>query len=283
MKLTTKQLRAEYQGKRVLHDIDLDIASGQVVAIVGANGCGKSTLLRCLSRLHRPSGGTVQLDGVDLWKSSSAETARRIALLPQLPQAPAGLTVAALAGFGRHPYQSVFRQWSYEDEQAVEKALADTDMLELAERPLEQLSGGQRQRAWLAMVLAQSTPLLLLDEPTSALDLGHQVDVLELLRSLAEDGRTVVTVLHDLAAAARYADKLIALDRGRVIAVGHPRDIVTPKLVRQLYGIEAHILRSPDDGAPVVVPAAAKRAVHHRSESKDRSPALDGTTRPTAL
>ncbi|WP_255991434.1 ABC transporter ATP-binding protein [Chitinolyticbacter albus] len=254
MNITVEQLRADYRERAVLADLSFSIASGEVLAIVGANGCGKSTLLRAMARLHRPAAGTVRVDGVDVWQLKPAEAARRIGLLPQFPQAPAGISVEALIAFGRYPYQGLFRQWSRADEAAVHEALIETDLVELAQRPLDRLSGGQRQRAWLAMVLAQATPVLMLDEPTSMLDLGHQVEVLSLVRRLAAGGRTVVMVLHDLAAAARYADTLVAIHDGRVLAHGAPRDVVTPGLIRTLYGIDAHVIPAPDDGAPVVVP-----------------------------
>ncbi|HSC79889.1 MAG TPA: ABC transporter ATP-binding protein [Chitinolyticbacter sp.] len=254
MNIIVEQLRADYRERAVLADLSFSIASGQVLAIVGANGCGKSTLLRAMARLHRPAAGTVRVDGVDVWQLKPAEAARRIGLLPQFPQAPAGISVEALIAFGRYPYQGLFRQWSHADEAAVREALIETDLVKLAQRPLDRLSGGQRQRAWLAMVLAQATPVLMLDEPTSMLDLGHQVEVLSLVRRLAAGGRTVVMVLHDLAAAARYADTLLAIHDGRVLAHGAPRDVVTPGLIRALYGIDAHVIRAPEDGAPVVVP-----------------------------
>ncbi|TJZ63944.1 ABC transporter ATP-binding protein [Chitiniphilus eburneus] len=257
MNLHVEGLKADYRERPVLTGVDLVIASGEVVAIVGANGCGKSTLLRSMARLHRPAAGRVLVDGEDLWAMRPGDAARRVGLLPQFPQAPAGITVEALVGFGRYPYQGLFRQWSREDEAAVAQALRETDMLDHAARPLERLSGGQRQRAWLAMVLAQQTPILMLDEPTSMLDLGHQVEVLRLVRGLATAGRTVVMVLHDLAAAARYADTLVALHDGKVLAHGAPRSVVTAQRVRTLYGIDAHVIAAPDDGAPVVVPVVA--------------------------
>lgn len=249
-------LVASHGNTQILKGIDLGIAPGQVTVIAGPNGCGKSTLLRCMARLHRPDAGTLTVAGQNIWTMSGRDTARRIALLPQAPLAPDGVTVAALVRYGRHPHQSLFRQWSDADERAVEQALRDTGTLDLASRPLAALSGGQRQRCWLAMVLAQETPLLLLDEPTSMLDLGHQVEVLELVRALARNGRQVVMVLHDLGAAARYADTLVAMQAGRIIAAGCPRMIVTPALVRQLYQVDADVLYAPGDGAPVVMPRA---------------------------
>lgn len=240
----------------VLHDVNLAIEPGQVTVIAGPNGCGKSTLLRCMARLHRPLSGTISIDANNIWTLRGRDAARRIALLPQAPVAPEGISVAELVRYGRHPHQGLFGQWSRQDERAVANALQETGTTDLAGRTLDELSGGQRQRCWLAMALAQETPLLLLDEPTSMLDLGHQVDVLELGRALALAGRSIVMVSHDLGAAARYADTLVAMQAGRIVASGSPRKIVTPALVRQLYGIDADIINAPGDGAPVVVPRA---------------------------
>jgi iron complex transport system ATP-binding protein len=258
--LVVQDLHASHQKTPVLHGINLRIVPGKVTVIVGPNGCGKSTLLRCMARLHKPSQGAIRLGGDDLWQLRPQQAARRLALLPQAPQAPEGISVSGLVRYGRHPHQGLLQQWSAADERAVRQALQATDVMALAQRPLEQLSGGQRQRCWLAMVLAQETPLLLLDEPTSMLDLGHQVDVLNRIRLLAAAGRGVVMVLHDLMAAARYADTLVAMRNGRILASGAARDIVTPELVRQLYEVEADVLAAPGDGAPVVVPVAAHGA-----------------------
>ncbi|MGG7570068.1 ABC transporter ATP-binding protein [Streptomyces sirii] len=254
--LEVRALSAGYPGRTVVRDAEFAVPAGRVAAIVGPNGCGKSTLLRTLARLHRPESGTVHADGADVWRMSRRQAARRIALLPQSPRAPEAVTVAGLVRYGRHPHQGLLRQWSREDEEAVRQALADTGTTELAAERLDRLSGGQRQRCWLAMVLAQHTPVVLLDEPTSALDLGHVVEVLELVREVAAAGRTVVMVQHDLAAAARYADTVIAMKDGRVIAEGAPRDTVDEALVKELYALDADILRAPGDASPVVVPRA---------------------------
>lgn len=254
--ITINNLSASHGARAVLHDISLAFKPGEVTVIAGPNGCGKSTLLRCLARLHRPDAGQVQVGSQDVWTVPARDSARLLAMLPQAPITPEGISVAALVRYGRHPHQGLLRQWSAHDERAVHKALHDTGTSDLASRPLSQLSGGQRQRCWLAMALAQETPVLLLDEPTSMLDLGHQVEVLDLVRQLARAGRTVVMVLHDLGAAARYGDTLVAMRDGRVAASGRPRSVVTAALVRELYGIEADILAAPHDGAPLVVPVA---------------------------
>lgn len=258
----------------MVQGVDLTVPAGHVAAVVGPNGCGKSTLLRTIARLHRPESGTVHAAGEDIWSVSGRRAAHRIALLPQSPRAPEAITVAGLVRYGRHPHQGLLRQWSRADEQAVGEALEATGTTALAGERLDRLSGGQRQRCWLAMVLAQQTPVVLLDEPTSALDLGHVVDVLQLVRQVAEAGRTVLMVQHDLAAAARYADTVIAMKDGRTVAQGPPSETVDEALVKDLYGIESDILRAPSDASPVVVPRARARGVRSPNPSPPLSPDL---------
>jgi iron complex transport system ATP-binding protein len=260
VELLIEGLYAGYPGRTAVDGLDLAVRPGELTAVVGPNGCGKSTLLRAVARLHRPAAGRVLAGGADLWSLRPRQAARRVALLPQSPRAPEAITVRDLVRYGRHPHQGLFRQWSRGDEEAVAEALSATATAELADRRLDELSGGQRQRCWLAMVLAQQTPVVLLDEPTSALDLGHAVEVLDLARAVARSGRTVVAVLHDLSGAARYADTLVALRAGRLLASGPPREVVSPSLVRELYGVRADVLAAPGDGAPVVVPAAGPSA-----------------------
>ncbi|QJQ95889.1 MULTISPECIES: ABC transporter ATP-binding protein [Halomonadaceae] len=250
--LEARELGLAYGRLSVIESLSLSLPQGKVTAIVGPNGCGKSTLLAGLARLHAPSRGSVLLDGQDIQRLPSRKLATRLALLPQETHAPEGLTVSELIRFGRQPHQGWLRQWSMEDQQVVTEALAAADLDELAERNLDALSGGQRQRAWIAMTIAQQTPLLLLDEPTSALDLGHQIEVFELIRRLASAGRTIVMVVHDLASACRYADNLVAMLDGAIIAEGPPRDIVTPELVRRLYGIECTLIPDPETGNPLL-------------------------------
>ncbi|MDN3525848.1 ABC transporter ATP-binding protein [Halomonas sabkhae] len=250
--LEARDLTLAHDRKPVVVDLNLQLPAGRVTAIVGPNGCGKSTLLAGLARLHAPQGGQVLLDGSAIVRLPARELARRLALLPQEARAPEGLTVAELIGFGRQPHQSWLQQWSAEDRRIVDEALAAADLHALAERPLESLSGGQRQRAWIAMIIAQQTSLLLLDEPTSALDLGHQLEVFELVRELAEQGRTLAMVLHDLPIACRYADHLVAMRDGRIIATGPPGEVVTRDLVRELYGVDCNLLHDPDSGAPIL-------------------------------
>ncbi len=255
VRLAAEDLRLAYDDRVVVDGLDLALTDGSFTAIVGPNGCGKSTLLRALGRLLRPAAGRVLLDGRAIAKTPTREVARVLGLLPQTPVAPAGLTVADLVARGRHPHQSWLRQWSREDEAVVAEALRWTDMADLGDRPVDELSGGQRQRAWISMALAQETDLLLLDEPTTYLDLSHQIDVLELVARLhAERGRTVVVVLHDLNLAARYAQRLVAMRDGVLVASGTPHEVLTEQLLADVFDLEARVVPDPVAGTPMVVP-----------------------------
>ncbi|MEU6208088.1 ABC transporter ATP-binding protein [Micromonospora musae] len=254
--LSTRDLVAGYDERTVLDGLDLELPADAFTVIVGPNACGKSTLLRTLARLLVPRRGSVLLDGKAIQELPTREVARRLAVLPQSPLVPEGVTVADLVGRGRQPYQRWWRQWSEEDSSAVDHAMALADVAGLADRPVDTLSGGQRQRVWIAMTLAQDTEALLLDEPTTFLDLAHQVEVLDLLHRLrVERGRTVVAVLHDLNQAARYADHLVAMRSGAVVAAGPPREILTAELVREVFGLDCVVVPCPVTGAPLVVPA----------------------------
>ncbi|MGH2782221.1 MAG: ABC transporter ATP-binding protein [Thermoleophilaceae bacterium] len=257
--LRTARLTLAYNDREVVQGLDLVVRRGKVTAVVGANGCGKTTLLRALARLMRPRKGCVLLDGRSIADLPTREVARRLGVLPQSPVAPDGLVVEDLVARGRYPHQTLFRHWSLDDEAAVEAALAATRMVELRDRPLDELSGGQRQRAWIAMTLAQQTEILLLDEPTTFLDLAHQVEVLELLADLVADhGRTVVMVLHDVNLACRYADQLVAMRDGRIYAAGMPGDIVDAAFVQDVFGLAARVVEDPVTGAPLCLPAARR-------------------------
>ena len=260
VRLAAEDLRLAYDDRVVVDGLDLTLTDGSFTAIVGPNGCGKSTLLRALGRLLRPAAGRVLLDGRSIARTPTREVARVLGLLPQTPVAPAGLTVADLVARGRHPHQSWLQQWSREDEAVVAEALAWTDMADLGDRPVDELSGGQRQRAWISMALAQQTDLLLLDEPTTYLDLSHQIDVLELVARLhAERGRTVVVVLHDLNLAARYAQRLVAMRDGALVASGTPHEVLTEQLLADVFDLEARVVPDPVAGTPMVVPVRRLR------------------------
>jgi len=243
-------------GERVVSEhLDVTIPDGSFTVIIGPNACGKSTLLRSLARLLPPRRGRVLLDGRDIATYSSKAVARRLGLLPQSSVSPEGITVRDLVSRGRFPYQGMLRQWSEEDDAAIETAMSATGITGLAHRRMNELSGGQRQRAWLALVLAQQTPLLLLDEPTTFLDITYQLEVLDLCRDLhARGDYTLVVVLHDLNLAFRYATNLIVMKDGRIVAQGAPGDVVTAELIEEVYGISCLCLPCPATGAPMIVP-----------------------------
>lgn len=258
-RLRADHLSIGYDGAAVIADLSVDVLDGRVTAIVGPNACGKSTLLRGFARLLKPSGGQVILDGHDIGSLHTKDVARRLGLLPQTSIAPEGITVADLVSRGRFPHQKVLRQWSRGDDDAVADAMRCTGVTELAGRLVDELSGGQRQRVWVAMVLAQQTPLVLLDEPTTYLDIAHQVELLDLFAVLnREQNRTVVAVLHDLNHACRYADQIIAMKAGSIVAQGIPNAVITEDLVEDVYGLKCQIIDDPQTGTPLVVPRASQ-------------------------
>jgi ABC-type cobalamin/Fe3+-siderophores transport system ATPase subunit len=240
-------------GREILHGVDVVIPEGELTVIVGPNACGKSTLLKALARMLPPRSGSVWLNDRDITDYAPKEVARRLGLLPQNPSAPEGIIVSELVARGRYPHQSLLRQWTPEDEQAVVEAMAAANVTDLADRTIDQLSGGQRQRVWIAMALAQQTPLLL-DEPTTYLDIAHQVEVLDLTRRLHRAGRTVVAVLHELNLAFRYATHLIVMKDGEIVATGAPAAIVTSDLIEQVFALPNVIIGDPISGTPMVVP-----------------------------
>ena len=270
--LNAKDLTLQYDQRRVVERLTAEIPEGKVTMIVGANACGKSTLLRGLSRLLKPAGGTVTLDGKDIHSRPAKELARILGLLPQHPTAPDGILVRDLVGRGRYPHQGFFRSWSAADDTAVQRALEATETLELADRNVDELSGGQRQRVWIAMALAQETDVLLLDEPTTYLDLAHQVEVLDLVTDLnRQRGTTVAIVLHDLNLAARYADHVIAMKGGRIVAEGPSAEVVTEELVRDVFGLESRVLPDPISGTPLIIPLGR----HHTDFPKAETTTLE--------
>ena len=253
-RLHTEALTLGYDQAAIITDLNVDIPSGLITALVGPNGCGKSTLLRGLARLLAPQRGVAYLDGKAIHQIPTRKLAQQLGILPQTPTAPEELTVRELVAQGRYPHQSWFQQWAADDEAAVNKALAITGMAKFADRPIDALSGGQRQRAWIAMTLAQETEVILLDEPTTYLDLAHQIEVLTLLERLnRQEGRTIVMVVHDLNHATRHAQHIIAMRDGQVVASGSPTDVVTPELLRQVFGVDAEVLHDPRTGVPLCI------------------------------
>ncbi|KIZ17833.1 ABC transporter ATP-binding protein [Streptomyces natalensis] len=277
-RLAAENVTLAYDQRVIAENLSVTIPDRSFTVIVGPNACGKSTLLRALSRMLRPSAGAVLLDGSAISSLPAKKVARTLGLLPQTSVAPDGITVADLVARGRYPHQGLLRQWSADDERIVREAMAATGVGQLADRSVDELSGGQRQRVWIAMALAQQTPLFLLDEPTTYLDIQHQIEVLDLCAELHEEqGRTLVAVLHDLNHAARYATHLIAMKDGAVIAEGAPGDIVTAELVERVFGLPCQIIDDPQTGTPLVVPAARtsrKAATAGSAGAADRADSL---------
>lgn len=260
--IQAKNLTLSYGQKPIFSNLDLLVPPGKITVFIGSNGCGKSTLLRSLARLLKPQEGSILLDGSEIAKLSSKEVARRLAILPQGPIAPEGLTVHQLVKQGRYPYQSWLQQWSHEDEKMVKKALEVTHMNELSARSVDSLSGGQRQRAWIAMTLAQNTPTILLDEPTTYLDMTHQIEILDLLFDLNEqENRTIVMVLHDINLACRYAHHIVAVKEGRIYAQGEPETIMNERLIRDVFDMECQVTADPIFGTPLCIPYGKGRKV----------------------
>jgi iron complex transport system ATP-binding protein len=260
--LETKSLTLSYGNTIIINELDLKIPKGEITVLIGGNGCGKSTLLRSLARLLKPMNGAVLLEGKAISKLSTREVAKKLAILPQSPTAPEGLTVLQLVKQGRYPYQNWFKQWSEEDEKKVQFALEVTGMKELSERQVDSLSGGQRQRAWIAMTLAQDTDIILLDEPTTYLDMTHQIEILDLLFELNEkEKRTIIMVLHDLNLACRYAHNIVAVRDKKIYAQGKPEDIITCQLVKDVFQMDCQVTYDPLFGTPLCIPYGRGRCI----------------------
>ena len=254
-RLSARDLTLRYRDRVVSTRLDLDIPDGAFTAIVGPNACGKSTLLHAFVRLLRPAEGAVTLDDREIGAYPTKALAREVGFLPQDPVAPDDIRVRQLVARGRFPHQTLLSTWSAQDEAAVVEAMAAAGVDGLADRPVQELSGGQRQRVWVAVVLAQRTPHLLLDEPTSFLDISHQYQLLGLLAGLRDEGRTVIAVLHDINQASRYADHLVAMKEGRIVAQGAPADVVDAALIKEIFDLPCVVVPDPVTGTPMVVPA----------------------------
>lgn len=252
--IKTKDLNISYGNLDIVKGLNLEIPKGKITTIIGANGCGKSTILKTLARIIKPKSGSIYINGKELNSQDSRELAKAMAVLPQSPQAPSGLTVEELISYGRFPHQSGFGKLKDDDKDIINWALEKTRISEFRDRPIEALSGGQRQRAWIAMALAQETDILLLDEPTTYLDLAHQLEVLKLLEELnKKEGRTIVMVIHELNNAARFADHMIGVKKGKIVCEGTSHEVMTKENLKEIFNIDAEIIDDPRSGKPVCV------------------------------
>ena len=250
--ILTEKLDIAYDESVIVKALDMNIPHGKITSIIGPNGCGKSTVLKAVGRIIKPKTGLIYLSGEDIRKLSTKEIAKKMAILPQTPGAPGGLTVSELVSYGRFPHQKGFGKLTPEDKRIVHWALAVTKLTEFEHRGVDTLSGGQRQRVWIAMALAQQADLILLDEPTTYLDLAHQLEVLELLYDLnRSQGCTIAMVLHDLNLAARFSDCMIAIRSGKIIKHGHPEEVMVPEILKEVFSIDAQIIHEPRTGRPV--------------------------------
>lgn len=252
--IETKNLDIAYEDTLIVKELQMQIPKGKITSIIGANGCGKSTILKAVGRILKPKKGIVYLSGQDISKLPTKEIAKKMAILPQSPTAPSGLTVSELVAYGRFPHQKGFGNLTEEDKKIVKWALAATKLSEFEQREVDTLSGGQRQRVWIAMALAQQTDVILLDEPTTYLDLAHQLEVLKLLYELNRSQKcTIVMVLHDLNLAARFSDYIIAIQKGAIIKYGTPKEVMTPEVLRKAFNINADIVIEPKSNRPVCI------------------------------
>lgn len=276
-RLYTQQVDIAYDDRLIVSNLNLSIPDAKITALVGANGSGKSTILKSLARIMKIKGGQVYLDGKSIHQRTTKEVARELAILPQNPTAPEGLTVSELVSYGRFPHQKGFGSMTKEDKETISWAIEVTGMMPFADRPVDQLSGGQRQRAWIAMALAQQTDILFLDEPTTFLDMAHQLEVLKLLKKLnKEEGRTIIMVVHDLNHATHYAHHMVAIVQGKVVSEGTPEEVVTQPVLREVFGIEADIVKDPRTGVPLCIPYDLVGA--EKSEKTPQEPELARAT-----
>jgi iron complex transport system ATP-binding protein len=250
--IATESLSIGYGNGDIVSDLSINIPKGKITSLIGANGCGKSTILKTIARIQKASNGQIYLDGKAISQLSTKEVAKKMAILPQSPDAPSGMTVYELVSYGRFPHQKGLGRLTQNDKDVIEWALNATNMLEFYDRHIDELSGGQRQRVWIAMALAQETDLVLLDEPTTYLDMAHQLEILELLKRLnEEENRTIVMVLHDINQAVRFSDYICALKNGAVVHFGLSHQVMTKEILKQVYNIDATIGMDPKSNKPI--------------------------------
>lgn len=253
MNILIQDLSLKYGKKKIIESLNINIPGQSITSIVGPNGCGKSTLLKGIAKQIPIDSGRILIGDKNTSTLTTKQMSKLVGFLPQTPLAPDGIIVRSLVEYGRYPHQGIFRNWTERDEQIVSDSLSATGVLEYADCKLDQLSGGQRQRSWIAMVVAQQTPIFLLDEPTSMLDIGHQIEVVKMIKSLSKLGHTIVIVLHDLILASRISNFVIAMKDGNILAKGKPSEVVGKKLLKDLYNVDSHILSHPNDGSQVVI------------------------------
>ncbi|MGR6839543.1 Fe(3+) dicitrate ABC transporter ATP-binding protein FecE [Aliivibrio wodanis] len=251
--LETQNLSVAYGKQTIIPNLSVSIPKGKITALIGPNGCGKSTLLKTLVRINKPIAGDVLFENKSLSTYGDKILARSLSLLPQILVNPEGITVRKLVEYGRSPYVSHWGRLGKEDQLIVEQAMRDTGVFEFADKPVESLSGGQRQRAWIAMVIAQDTDVVMLDEPTTYLDMSHQVELMNLMQQMNAKGKTVVVVLHDLNQACRYCDHLVVLDQGRLVTEGSPDQVLTENILSSVFDLKARVFRDPISNTPMCV------------------------------
>ncbi|SBS25624.1 putative siderophore transport system ATP-binding protein YusV [Marinomonas aquimarina] len=253
MSLSAHQLSVGYHGHTIVKEMDLTLPDGRFIALLGPNGCGKSTLLKCFARILPAMSGEARWQGHNLHDYPSKQLSKELALLPQTQPIPEGIKVKDLVAYGRSPYTGFWGKLSQQDHQIVELMMQQTGTYELREQLVSELSGGQRQRVWLAMVLAQDTPYLLLDEPTTYMDINHQVELMHQLQKLNKQGKTIITVLHDINQAARYCDHLVVMKAGELKYQGSPAEVLTSTMLKEVFSLNAQIHSDPVSNTPMCV------------------------------
>lgn len=276
--IRVKDLVYSYDSVRALDGLTFEIYRGEFVGLVGPNGSGKTTLLKCLSKLYTPQEGSIELDGHDLRRLSQLEGARIYAVVPSEFTMDMNISITDTVLLGRYPYLEGLWWENERDEEIALEAMEKLNVLDFGSRKLGELSSGEKQRVLIAKALAQEAKVLLIDEPVAHLDLGYQMEIMEMLKSLARDGVTIIAAMHELNLAVKYCDKLIVLDKGRVVACGKPKDIVTQKLIEDVYGVKAIIQDIPEVGL-VIIPLSSSNngGVFDKKNGKKGATALSKT------